>query len=42
MNLTKISYKTATFNLQKFNIKSLRDKKEIYDDIYYKSVAFIV
>ena len=30
INLTKILYKTAIFNLQKVNIKSLRDKKEIY------------
>ena len=33
INLTKILYKTAIFNLQKVNIKSLRDKKEIYGGI---------
>ena len=33
INLTKILYKTAIFNLQKVNIKSLRDKKEIYGEI---------
>ena len=33
MNLTKILYKTAIFNLQKVNIKSLCDKKEIYGGI---------
>ena len=29
ISLTKILYKTAIFNLQKVNIKSLCDKKEI-------------
>ena len=33
INLTKILYKTATFNLKDVNIKSLRDKKEIYGGI---------
>ena len=33
INLTKILYKTAIFNLQKVNSKSLRDKKEIYGGI---------
>ena len=33
INLTKILYKTAIFNLQKVNIKPLRDKKETYDGI---------
>ena len=33
INLTKILYKTAKFNLQKVNIKFLRDKKEIYSGI---------
>ena len=33
INLTKILYKTAIFSLQKVNIKSLRDKKEIYGGI---------
>ena len=33
INLTKILNKTATLNLQKVNIKSLRDKKEIYGGI---------
>ena len=33
INLTKILYKTAIFNLQKVNIKSLCDKKEIYGGI---------
>ena len=33
INLTKILYKTAIFNLQKVNIKSFRDKKEIYGGI---------
>ena len=33
INLTKILYKTVIFNLKKVNIKSLRDKKEIYGDI---------
>ena len=33
INLTKILCKTATFNLQKINIKSLRDKREIYGGI---------
>ena len=33
INLTKILYKTAIFNLQKVNIKSLRDKKKIYGGI---------
>ena len=33
INLTKISYKTSMFNLQKVNIKSLRDKIEIYGGI---------
>ena len=33
INLTKILYKTGIFNLQKVNIKSLRDKKEIYGGI---------
>ena len=33
INLTKILCKTAIFNLQKVNIKSLRDKKEIYGGI---------
>ena len=33
INLTKILNKTATFSLQKVNIKSLRDKKEIYGGI---------
>ena len=32
INLTKI-YKTVIFNLKKVNIKSLRDKKEIYGEI---------
>ena len=32
-NLTKILYKTATFNLQKVNIRPLCDKKEIYGGI---------
>ena len=32
MNLTKI-YKTAIFNLKKVNIKSFRDKREIYGGI---------
>ena len=30
INLIKILYKTAFLNLQKVNIKSLRNKKEIY------------
>ena len=42
INLTEILYKTALFNLLNVNIKSLRDKKEIYGGISYKSVAFIV
>ena len=29
-SLTKLLYKTAIYNLQKANIKSLRDKKKIY------------
>ena len=33
INLTKILYKTAIFNLQKVNIKSLCYKKEIYGGI---------
>ena len=33
INLTKILNKTAIFNLQKVNIKSIRDKKEIYGGI---------
>ena len=33
INLTKLIYKTAIFNLQKVNIKSLRDKKKIYGGI---------
>ena len=33
INLTKILYKIVIFNLQKVNIKSLRDKKEIYGGI---------
>ena len=33
INLTKILYKTAIFNLRKVNIKSLLDKKEIYGGI---------
>ena len=33
INLTKILYKTVIFNLKKVNIKSLRDKKEIYGEI---------
>ena len=33
INLTKLLYKTAIFNLQKVNIKSLRDKKKIYGGI---------
>ena len=33
INLTKILYKTAIYNLQKVNIKSLCDKKEIYGGI---------
>ena len=33
INLTKTLYKTAIFSLQKVNIKSLRDKKEIYGGI---------
>ena len=33
INLTKILYKTGIFNLQKVNIKSLRDKKEIYGGV---------
>ena len=33
INFTKILYETAIFNLQKINIKSLRDKKEIYGGI---------
>ena len=33
IDLTKILYKTAIFNLQKINIKSLRGKKEIYGGI---------
>ena len=33
INLTKILCKTDIFNLQKVNIKSLRDKKEIYGGI---------
>ena len=33
INLTKVLYKTAIFSLQKVNIKSLRDKKEIYGGI---------
>ena len=33
INLTKILYKTGIFNLQKVNIKSLRDRKEIYGGI---------
>ena len=33
INLTKILYKTAIFNLQKVNIKSLCNKKEIYGGI---------
>ena len=33
INLTKILYKTGIFNLQKVNIKSLRDNKEIYGGI---------
>ena len=33
INLTKILYKTAIFNLQQVNIKSFRDKKEIYGGI---------
>ena len=33
INLTKILYKTAIFNLQKVNIKPLCDKKEIYGGI---------
>ena len=32
INLTRI-YKTAIFNLQKVNIKPLRDKKETYGGI---------
>ena len=32
-NFTKILYETAIFNLQKVNIKSLHDKKEIYGGI---------
>ena len=32
-NLTKILHKTAIFNLQRVNIKSLRDKNEIYGGI---------
>ena len=33
INLAKLLYKTAIFNLQKVNIKSLRDKKKIYGGI---------
>ena len=33
INLTKLLYKTVIFNLQKVNIKSLRDKKKIYGGI---------
>ena len=33
INLTKILYKTVIFNLKKVNIKSLRDKKDIYGGI---------
>ena len=33
INLTKLLYKTAKFNLQKVNIKSFRDKKKIYGGI---------
>ena len=33
INLNKLIYKTAIFNLQKVNIKSLRDKKKIYGGI---------
>ena len=33
INLTKILYQTAIFNLQKVNIKSLRNKMEIYGGI---------
>ena len=33
INLTKILYKTAIFNVRKINIKSLLDKKEIYGGI---------
>ena len=33
INLTKLLYKTAIFNLQKVNIKSLSDKKKIYGGI---------
>ena len=32
MNLTK-TYKTAIFDLKKANLKSLRDKKEMYGGI---------
>ena len=34
INLTKILYKTDTFGLQKVNIKSRRDKKEICGGIF--------
>ena len=33
INLTRILYKTAIFSLRKVNIKSFRDKKEIYGGI---------
>ena len=33
INLTKLLYKTDILNLQKVNIKSLRDKKKIYGGI---------
>ena len=33
INLTKLLYKTAIFNLLKVNIKYLRDKKKIYGGI---------
>ena len=33
INLTKLLYERAIFNLQKVNIKSLRDKKKIYGGI---------
>ena len=33
INLTKLLYKNAIFNLQKVNIESLRDKKKIYGGI---------
>ena len=42
INLTKVLYKTVISNLQKVDINSLRDIKEIYGGIWYKKVAFIV